>query len=197
MTDRYERALNVIASSVPTPEDELIAREEAEEHRRDRSGHPDRHLLKRLCPADRELLRMSLGQGLSTWKIGALKRVSHQAVQKRLQAIRRRLAWIKGPGRLFTAIDVWRHLRWRLMPDDTRMLVLYWQRRNTREVARAVRRTVPEVRRRLTELVAVDLMRLTDEDAERYGRFLRGYRLLLAQLAGEGVLANERIPQIG
>lgn len=184
-----DRMMQVIPSDARTPEDLLLEAEEPEEApRRDRSLHPARKLLKKLPPGDVEILRMALGEDATNAAIGKLRRVSKQAISKRLRAAQKRLAWLRGPGGLFTAIDVHRDLLWRMVPEDRRLLCAFWRLRNTRAVSRETGRHVSDVRARLRALVETDLVQLAAAEPERYGRYVKGFRALRIAITGGGSL---------
>lgn len=173
-----DRMLQVIPSDARTPEELLIEAEEQPAPRRTRALHPARRVLKKLPRGDRELLLLTYGHELEQRAIGRSRGVSHQAISKRLSVAQKRLAWLRGPGGLFTADEVHTRLRWYLQPEDVTMLRLFWRLRNMSAVAREVRRNVNAVRTRLREVVDGDLARLAASEPEVFGRFVTGFRAL-------------------
>lgn len=185
-----DRMLQVLPSAVDSPEDALIRREDEPERPRrgPRPLHPDRKLLKRLPPDDVDILRLAFGHDAASRQVGKLHRISKTAVNKRLISAQRRIAWLRGPGSLFTAIDLNRDTLWRLMPEDRKMLVSFWRLRNTREVAKLMGLCAKTVRLRTKSLVENELVALANEDAERYGKYLRGFRALRCAITAGGSL---------
>lgn len=193
-----EGLLTVLADSAASPEEQLMAAEEEAGVscverargqvrramvREGKRAHPERRILKKLTPKDRELLLLEHGHGMDGPTIAKVVGTSKQAVYKRQKTVQKRVAWVVGPGRLFNNADIWRDLRWRLHEQDVLLLKLLWGLRSLSEAAARIGMHRKLVRTRFFALLRCKLPQLADEDPERYGRYVEGFRALRLEMA--------------
>lgn len=188
-----DRLLEVYADGSGNPEALLMAAEEREGIsvlekargaqrramvRESRASHPQRRILKRLAPKDRETLLLTHGHGMSAPAIAKVAGVSKQAIHKRQASAQKRADWLAGPGRLFNGRDLRHDLQWRVADQDIRMLWLLWTHKSIQHVASLMPMNHKLVRTRWLALLRVKLPLLTQEDPERYGKYLEGFSAL-------------------
>ena len=125
---------------------------------------------------------------MSAPAIAKLAGISKQAVHKRQAAAQKRVAWVAGPGRLFTNADIWRDFRWRLHESDVLMLKLLWGLKNVAEVAGRMGKHRSLVRTRFMALLRVKLPELREEEPERYARYVEGFSALRILMARGGTI---------
>lgn len=176
-----DRMLAVIPADAETPEDLLIAAEEARAKAK--------AALRRMPDKDRRTLLLSRGAGLSTRAIAAQEGVSHQAIQKRIKAARLKFSWYAGAGSLFTGIDIRRDFLWRIEPEQTQFLIAFWREKSIVATAAALRASTKRCRELYRVITGQVLPRLVEEDRPRFERYQRGFAAL-HEVALHGMFAR-------